>query len=144
MSKIAEHALPVDDVVSRLELQNEVTAEPLVDENGQVGWIDLRSPDSEPGRKHDALYGDRRLQQIHNNRAVPYTTGQLDRQNAEKLASLTVGWHLVDALGRHVDEPYSHAAAVELYSLPGYEWLKLQVEKHLKNTANFIKASSRS
>lgn len=141
MSKFAEHALAVDDITSRMEVMNDSTGSPLVDENGDPSWIELRPLDSEPVRKHDRKVGDRRLATAQRGLQT-LTSAQLDRETAERLAAATVAWHVVDLNGKFVDEPFATAAAVELYSLPGWSWLRRQVERHLSSQANFTQPRS--
>jgi hypothetical protein len=148
MSKFA--ALGVDPAsTSRMEIILPGETDPLTDVNGAPAYIDFLPWDSEPGRKFE------RAQQIATVRkgfrartraelrADAETTDVIAEQ-AERLAVLAVGWHLVGADRKVIDVPFSSADARELFSAPETAWIRRQAWVWVSNEANFMRSSSKS
>lgn len=140
MSKFASLALPVDELTSRVEI-SDLSGAPLLDADGQQSYVEVRHPDCSAMTDLARKVGNRILARRGPTRRMMH---DLESEELEKLVALTVGWHIVALNGEVVDEPFSAAAAKELYSLEGWKWLRRQVEAHLSDQANFTQPLSRN
>lgn len=127
------------DTPSKMILVHPVTRQPLRDEDGNEGYIDLYSSDSDVARKYDREVTRRRLNQRGQIRLSPE---ELEAEGLDKLAALTAGWNLVALNGKKLDVPCNTQNARELYSIPSMTWIRDQVNEFAVDRANFAKASS--
>lgn len=140
MSKFAALALEVD-TPARMVIKHPVTGLPIRDSDGNEAWIDLYSSDSEAARKAQRTITNGRLA-MRNRAAID--AARLEREGAEILAVLTVGWNLISLDGQPIDVPVSQANALELYLDRGLAWIREQADVFVGDRANFEKASSTS
>jgi hypothetical protein len=138
MSKFDALALAVDKP-ARLLLQHPKTGLPLKDKEGKEAFIDLLSSDSDTARKQQHANANKRFAQRVRR---PLTSEELDAENIDILAALTVGWHLVGLDGEALAVPFSTENAKELYAAPQLAWVREQAQAFAESRANFAKASS--
>lgn len=140
MSKFGSMALAVD-VTARMSVLHPFMQEPLVDKQGKVAFIELRSKDSDRARSYTRNITQRKLDM--RGRAV-LSAASLENEDYGLLAELTVGWHLVDLDGNEIDLPCTTVSARELYAEPGMTWLKEQVEAFTSARGNFSKPAAKT
>ena len=87
-------ALPIART-AKFMLVHPVSREPLLDEAGQQGWIELLSWESEKAQEH-RLARDNVLRKLGRD----FTAEEEWADMGQMLAKLTVGWHLVGLDGR--------------------------------------------
>jgi hypothetical protein len=138
MNKFDALALPVDEP-ARLHLQHPTKGTALKDSDKKDAYIDLLSLDSGKAQAYERAINAKRM--ARRVKAMP-TVEELEAEQTERLATLTLGWHLVGLNGEGLDVDFSEGAAVELYTANAMRWLREQVELFLNNRANFTKASS--
>lgn len=144
MSKFA--ALAADVAATfRVELISPITDDILRDKDGSPAFVDVLSFDSPAGREFDAEARQRaRRSAMKSRNGMPDDIDQME-ENQRKLAKLTKGWHLVDPTsGDVIDEPCTPASALELYRVPGLNWLFTQVFAGAANAGNFMRKPSSS
>jgi len=122
--------------------------DPVQDESGKEGYIEFLPWDSEPGRAIDrqrnveAVRKGFRQRSRAELRAEAEGEDQIDLQ-AERLAALATGWHLVGADRQVIDVEFSPSNALELFKSPETAWLRRQSWVYVANEANFMKNSSK-
>ncbi len=122
--------------------------DPVQDMNGQDGYIEFLPWDSEPGRKIDRQRNADNVRKGFRQRsraelrAEAENEDQIDLQ-AERLAALATGWHLVGPDHQVIDVEFSAANALELFKSPETAWLRRQAWVYVANEANFMKSSSK-
>ena len=123
--------------------------DPVQDESGKEGYIEFLPWDSEPGRAIDrqrnveAVRKGFRQRSRAELRAEAEGEDQIDLQ-AERLAALATGWHLVGADRQVIDVEFSPSNALELFRSPETAWLRRQSWVYVANEANFMKNSSKA
>lgn len=126
----------------RVKLIDPLTDMPLKDKDGAQAYIDVQSAQSETGRSFDRMRQQASLSRMNLGTVVEDEADPL-KQNAEKLAALTVGWHLVDPVTKEaLDVECSREAAAELYILPHAYPFYLQGWVAAHRSGNFMKGSS--
>lgn len=136
--KFASMALPVD-APSRMPILHPFSNQPLRGPDGQDGFIELLSGDSQKAAAFDRKIAAQRL--ARRNR-TSLTIEEIEAEITERMAVLTTAWLLVGLDGEVIDVPCSEANARELYAHKGMAWLREQVIAHQGNRANFSQASS--
>jgi hypothetical protein len=126
------------DVAQRMVIIHPGSRQPLRHADGAEAWIDLHSIDSAAARKTIRAQQDRRMRI----RAARPTAEELEADNVELLAALTVGWSLCSLDGEALDVPCNPANAQELYAMPALAWLREQVDVFVTDRGNFRRASS--
>lgn len=139
-SKFAGLALEVEKP-SRMIIMHPVTQQPLRDKDGKEAYIDLYSTDSVAARSHEQNVLRRR---INMRRGAKMTPEELEADSVEMLTALTVGWYLLDLTGEAMGIEFSQENAREAYGLPGWFWLREQINTFVGDRGNFSKASSSS
>jgi hypothetical protein len=125
-----------DDNTSVMQVMDPVTGEPLADETGPV-TITVISEDSEKFRASRRKAVNRRLKGRGNQ---TYTAEQAETDAIEALVDATIGWSNISMDGQMVE--FSRENVREVYRrLP---WLVKQVDAHVTDRSNFIRASSRT
>lgn len=138
MSKFAAMMLPVD-VPARMIIQHPTKNVPLRDADGNEAWIDMLSADSEKARALERKLVTQRL--ARRNRTT-LTAEELEAEQADKLAVLVTGWHLVGLDGQRQEVDCNEGNARDMLATPGMNWLREQVAEFQMSRANFSKASS--
>jgi len=120
--------------------------DPLVDEAGNEGYLELLSKDSAPGRKFFRKLQNTAVKKMW--RSGGRLKG-LDDEDAveievDKLVVLMTGWHLVTPDGKAINTPFNEANVRKVMSLDGMAWLREAALAFADNAANFTKASSAS
>lgn len=145
MSKFGNLSIATDKT-SRMSifLPNEI--EPLLDQDGNEAYIDFLPWDSEPGRRFEQEQNravvSKSLRQ--RGRAELADSVNVIKDQAERLAVLATGWHLVDHDRSVIDLPFSRANVLELFTEPGMAWLRRQAWIFVSNEQNFMPRSSKS
>lgn len=121
------------DEPRRLVLVNDDTGEPIKDEDGKEGYIDLISYDSRAAAKLKADFGNRRLQ----SRGRQIIMEAIEVEQIDLLAVLTKGWHLVDITGVVITDDIADAR--EVYSMPELAWIRRQAEAFAAKLGNFTR-----
>lgn len=129
----------------RVVLLSPITGDPIKDKKGKEAFIEILASDSPEGRAFDKQRRAKFTKSVMQSpTGQPADDGDEFEANAEKLAVLTKGWHLVDPVTKEViDVAFSKEAATEVYSAPGTGWLYRQVFAAAYNTANFMRRSSK-
>lgn len=139
MSKFDALAIEVEKP-SRMPIKHPNTNMPLRDKDGNEAYIELYSSDSDIARKMQRTITNSRLQMRNRNKL---TADRLESEATELLAALTVGWHLVNwRTGEKIDVEFSRSNAEELYSGPGMQWIREQVDEFVADRSVFSQASS--
>lgn len=95
-----------------------------------------------PKRKSITLANQRKLQkQLQKTGQITLDDpAEQEEQSREDLAAFTLGWKgFTDAQGAPV--PFSHEAALALYTDDDYDWLVKQLQKALNEQERFMKRS---
>lgn len=106
--------------------------------------IELAGPEH-PNRKRDTFQKQRRMrQELAKSGKVSFDDPEEeDSENAERLASYTLGWRgMLNDAGQAV--PFSREAALAVYRDPELRWLRDQVSIALDERERFIKRSAAS
>jgi hypothetical protein len=122
------------------------------DHDGKVAFISFMAWDSEPGRLvEQKLNRDlmRRSLERHLKNPGDFDADDLSEDEtrdlqAERLAALCTGWHLVDQAGQVIGEPFTREAAFELFRNPRMAWLRKRAWVFVGNVQNFMSRSSTS
>jgi hypothetical protein len=81
---------------------------------------------------------ERYIPRIDRNPRFRLTPDEQDRDNAELLSRVTVGWHGFTENGKHLE--FSRERAHDFYINAHFRWLRNQVEAWIANRSNFIPA----
>ncbi len=96
--------------------------------------IRIAGPDSAQWRAASRKVTNRRLKAANRSRRLDLTAEEVEFDQIEMLASLTVGWSdTLEVDGKRY--PYSYENAKDLYRRFG--WITEQVDEFAKNRANF-------
>lgn len=125
----------------RMPLLHPNTRQPLRSKDGEEGFIEIYSADSEAARRHNRTIQRRRLAMRGRGRITPE---ELEAEATELLASLTTGWRLVSLSGDEITVPFTIDAARELYAAPSLAWIREQVDEFAADRANFPQSLSKS
>ena len=111
------------DKPSRMPIILPGEIDPLVDEDGNEAYIDFLPWDSEPGRKFDQEQQRELVRKGFRQRSRAELRADAEnidqiKDQAERLAVLATGWHLVDLDRKPIDTPFSKANALELFTAP--------------------------
>lgn len=135
-SPFAGMGLTVDQP-TRMPIVCPRTMEPMVDADGNEGFIMLMSSDSHAGREYDRKLQIDRIGRRQQTKSK--IVEQAEAEQTEKLVALTKGpWHLVGFDGQPIDLPCNTANARALYSDPATVWLRDQVQLWVTDRANFL------
>ena len=137
--------MPVDRP-ARLKLLHPKFKRPIADAEGKPAYIDLLSTDSTKAVEYERRRATDRISKGVRERL---SYDEIDQADAERLAAVTVGWHLVvpardaagnleDRPGAAVDIPCTLASATELYLRRDLAWIRDQVAVFLAERANFV------
>ena len=131
---------------ARMVIIEPSTERPMTDADGVEAYIDLLGPDSEAALKVDRANNTATVRKLRSGRnRLKGEDEDFIKDQGEKLAAVTVGWHLIDpATGEKLDVPCTRENASELYADPDLGWLRRQAWGHHNAEANFIKRSSKS
>lgn len=124
------------DTPARMEIIHPATRMPLLDRDGVPAWIDLLSLDSSKARELQRATIDQQV------RSGPgrMTAAQIDHARTERLAKLTVDWHLVTLEGQPIAIPCTEEAARALYAAPELSWLAVAVADFVADLGNYHRA----
>src|SRR4029077_870505 len=116
------------DKPSRMQIVLPGELDPLVDEDGAEAYIEFLPGDSEPGRKFDQEQQREQVRKGFRQRSradlrAEAENTDLIKDQADRLAVLATGWHLVDIDRQPIDTPFSKADALELFMSPALGWL---------------------
>lgn len=118
---------------AKLELRHPNTGEVLRHDDGRPFTITLVGRDSEKFMSLARAQSDRRLQQTLRSRQ-PALTAAVEKDDTELLVNATLEWDIIFD-GKPAEN--SAKAYREVYSNPGYRWLREQVDEFIGNRANF-------
>lgn len=135
--------IPVDQP-GRMIIVDPFSGQPLRDEEGNVAFIDLLSNDSDKARRFDLRRRNDELDRLSKNPSGSAKIEDTIAENQERLASLTVGWHLVTLAGRAIDLPFSVDAALAIYRHTELPYIYEQALRFQARRANFAPASSKN
>lgn len=139
MSKFAGMGLNTEQPF-RVEILHPATNAPMrstVKGKEYTAFVDVCSTDSTKAAAIQQSNTDRRLRMKSNQR---FTAADLEAERTDFLTSLTVAWCIIDpASGNVIADAYNEQDGRELYSHPGFRWLRNQVEVAAGEAANFIK-----
>jgi len=125
-------ALPIERT-AKFMLVHPISREPLNDESGAQGWIELLSWESEKAQEH-RLARDNLLRK----QGRDFTAEEEWADMSQMLAKLTVGWHLVGLDGRAIAAPCTYDLAVGAYNATGLRWLRNATMAFLNTTRHFF------
>lgn len=125
-------ALPIERT-AKFMLVHPVSREPLKDEAGAQGWIELLSWESEKAQEH-RLARDNLLRK----QGRDFTAEEEWNDMGQMLAKLTVAWHLVGLDGRAIAAPCTYDLAVGAYNATGLRWLRNATMAFLNTTRHFF------
>lgn len=125
-------ALPIERT-AKFMLVHPISREPLKDEAGAQGWIELLSWESEKAQEH-RLARDNLLRK----QGRDFTAEEEWADMSQMLAKLTVGWHLVGLDGRAIAAPCTYDLAVGAYNATGLRWLRNATMAFLNTTRHFF------
>jgi hypothetical protein len=134
---------------SRMSIVLPGDIEPLKDEQGREAYIDFLPWDSEPGRKFDQEQQRDQVRKGFRQRSQAEQRADLEnadiiKAQADRLAVLATGWHLVDPDGNAIDVPFSKSNALELFMTPELGWLRRNAWTYIGSERNFMKRSSKA
>jgi hypothetical protein len=137
------------DKPSRMQIVLPGEIDPLVDEDGHEAYLEFLPWDSEPGRKFDQEQQRETMRKGFRQRSradlrAEAESVDLIKDQADRLAVLATGWHLVDIDRKPIDTPFSKADALELFMSPELSWLRRQAWLYVSNETNFMQRSSRN
>src|SRR4029077_12927424 len=146
MGKFGNLGVTVDRP-QRMPIEPPGASEPLVDEDGNEAYIEFLPWDSEPGRKFDQAQQREQVRKGFRQRSRAELRNDAEnidlvKDQAERLAALATGWHLVDTDRKALDTPFSKANALELFMAPELGWLRRQAWTYVGNETNFMHSSS--
>lgn len=123
--------------------------DPVKDLNGQEGYVEFLPWDSEPGRAFDRKKNSTTIRNGFRQRSRAELLAEAENQDlaaeqAERLAALATGWHLVGADRQVIDVDFTPENALELFKSPETAWLRRQSWVYVGNEANFMKNSSKA
>jgi hypothetical protein len=137
------------DKPSRMPIVLPGEIDPLVDEHGNEAYLEFLPWDSEPGRKFDQEQQRDLVRKGFRQRSKAEQRADLEnadqiKEQAERLAVLATGWHLVDLDRTAIETPFTKANALELFTTPELGWLRRQAWTYVGNETNFMQRSSRN
>lgn len=138
MSKLSGLAATVDKPSRCYLYIPTVNRPPLASPDGQQAWIDVLSLDSLPAAAQRRSTALARLDK----RASKISLEDLEAEQAEMLAALIVDWRLVALDGSPIDVPCSRETARELATMPTFAWVRRQLEEHIADLGNFMRATA--
>jgi len=134
--------IPVN-VPQRVEILDAKTQQPILDPDGQPGYIELVSMDSDRAQAQLRDNERRRRARAQRNGGRDTTTPEeAEAELVELYTAITVGWHLVGPGGQVLDVPCTPANARAFYRDNRFAWVRRQVDQFCSNVANFIQPSS--
>lgn len=146
MSKFGNLGVEIDKPARMFIKPNEIDT--LFDTEGNPAYIDFLPVNSEPGRKLDQKQQREQVRKLwQRNREAQRTeleNADTIKDQAERLAALATGWHLVDYDGSVIDFKFSHANALELFSDQSMDWLRRRAWVWLNDETNFMPRSSKN
>lgn len=148
MSGLNFGLLEVDvSATSKMPLVLPGEVDPVVDEQGQEGYLEFLPWDSEEGRKVE-----RDMQRTNVRKGFRLKSAAELRREAEdedpvddqvkRIVALITGWHLVGPDKKVIDVAFSKDNAVELFSSPKMAWLRRRAFTYINNERNFMKSGS--
>lgn len=135
----------------RVEILDPATGQPLSctiadpasgEAKTYTAYLEVLSSDSAKARKFQNDAFNRRNRSGSANRRL--TAEEVDSYKADYLAALTVGWCLISPTHDLIDEPFSEAAARDLYSQPDWAFYRDAADAAVGNRANFTQPSPQS
>jgi hypothetical protein len=124
-----------------MELRHPGTGEVLKQPSGETVSITLAGPDSERCRAQAHLAGKKRAEIFTSGRKT-LSNEELDREEVEMLAAMTIGWQGVSLSADGADLPCTKENAAEVYRrFPAF---RQQAQRFVDARANFMKASPQS
>jgi hypothetical protein len=139
----------ITDKPSRMPIVLPGEIDPLLDEQGNEAYLEFLAWDSEPGRKFDQEQSRETVRKGFRQRSRAELRAEAEnidliKDQAERLAVLITGWHLVNPDHTVIDTPFSKADALGMFMSPGLGWLRRQAWVYVGNETNFMQRSSRS
>ena len=139
----------VTDKPSRMTIVLPGELDSLVDEDGNEAYIEFLPWDSEPGRKFDQAQQREQVRKGFRQRSRAELRNEAEnidlvKDQAERLAALATGWHLVDLDRKPIDLKFSKADALDLFTSPELGWLRRQAWTYVGNETNFMPGSSKN
>ena len=136
MSKLSSRGVDTERA-ARIDIINPYTGEPLLGAHAGA-FVMVLSGDSRAAEKARDASADKRINRLARGQER-MTQEQAREEDIDMAVSLTVGpWCLIDPDTLDIiDEPFSESAARELYSLPGWRWLRDQVLRGAGTRGNF-------
>lgn len=118
---------------AKLELRHPNTGEVLRHDDGRPFTITLVGRDSNRFMSLARAQSDRRLQQALRSRQ-PVMTAAVEKDDTELLVNATLEWDIIFDGKPAENNPKAYR---DVYSNPGYRWLREQVDEFVGNRANF-------
>lgn len=134
MSKFANFGYAVDEP-RRMIILGEETGAPMRASDGREAYIDLLSMDSPAAKKLQRESINRRL----GARKTTLTAEAVDAEQVDMLVALTKAWLIVGPDGSVISDTVTPEDARDLYSQPGWAWLRRQAEAFVAQVANFTR-----
>lgn len=130
------------DRPARMILMHPVTNQPLVDAQGEPGWIEVYSADSKIATARRLAIQQRRLDNVRGRGKLQAVT--MEAEGTEVLVAITAAWRLLDMHGRELAIPCTPQNAQKLYTLPSTTWVREQVNEFAAERGNYAPPSSES
>lgn len=129
------------DEGAEMVIRHPKTDAPVTDEaTGEPVGITLLGQDSAEYRRIAKAQQNRRLERMQRTGNTGATADEIESNALELLVGCTKGWRHV-RLGEE-ELPFSAANARRLYTTPGLQWLREQVDAFIGSRANFLGNSS--
>jgi len=132
MSDFSAFEIDVDKP-SRLTLLDQSGRPYRSPDGSKTAWIEVRSADSEVGRRHARAVARKRLQSRVRMKLTPE---ELESEHTDLLVALTSAWDLVVT-----DLPCTPENARALYTNDRAVHIRRQVDEHASDPSNFAPAS---
>jgi hypothetical protein len=129
----------VIDKPRRMPLLNFQTQQPIRDAEGNEGWVDVYSGDSQIRRRHEREVTRRRYNMRGRGKLTPEET---EAEATDLLVALTADWYLLTPNGVPLDLPFTPENARRLYDAPVARWIREQVDEFSADRGNFMPGSS--
>lgn len=117
----------------RMPLLHFQTRLPLRDPDGNEGWIDVYSSDSEIARRHQREIQRRRFNLTRGRGNI--TPEEVEAEGTDLLVALTADWHLLGKNGEPLGIPFSPQNARTIYDK--VTWVREQVDQFAADRGNF-------
>lgn len=121
---------------ARMPLLHFQTRQPLRGPDGEEGYIELYSSDSDIARRHNRETQRRRLNMRGRGKLTPE---ELEAEGTDLLVALTAGWQLITPDGALLDVPFTPENARKVYDQ--ILWIREQVDEFCADRGNFTPAS---